>query len=212
MSATATRTTPATRTDLTVLVPAAAFAALTIAYVAANARTPHPDASGTDVLAYTTAHTGLIDTGALLLMLSAAPLVILTGLIQRLLSGPSILTIGGALAAGGLTFSALFTWTGARLTGSAAPDLARAVADLGYMSGGPAFAAGFGLLAVGIVIPALRQRKLPVWLVGIGLAIAAVAALSTLALVASGFGYLLPVVRFGGLLWLVTVAVFLSRR
>ncbi|MFE3190692.1 DUF4386 domain-containing protein [Nocardia sp. NPDC059240] len=212
MSTTATRTTPATRTDLTVLAPAAAFAALSIAYVAANARTPHPDASGVDVLAYTTAHTGLIDTGALLLMLSAAPLVILTGLIQRLLSGPSILTIGGALAAGGLTFSALFSWTGARLNASAAPDLARTIADLGYMSGGPAFAAGFGLLIVGIVIPALLQRKLPIWLIGIGLAIALAAALSTFALVASGFGYLLPVVRFGGLLWLVAVAVILSRR
>ncbi|GAB2544921.1 DUF4386 domain-containing protein [Nocardia heshunensis] len=212
MSTTAARTTPVTRTNLAVLAPAAAFAALTIAYVAANARTPHPDASGVDVLAYTTAHTGLIHVGALLLMLSAAPLVIVTGIIQNVLRGPSILTIGGALAAGGLTFSAVFGWAGSRLNGSAAPDLARTLADLGYLSGGPAFAGGFGLLAIGIAIPALLERKLPGWLIWCGLGIAVVAALSTLALVAAPFGFLLPVVRFGGLLWLVAVAVILSRR
>ncbi|MTE17058.1 DUF4386 domain-containing protein [Nocardia aurantiaca] len=206
MSTTIARTKPA------VLAPVTAFAALTIAYVAANARTPHPDASGQDVLAYTTAHAGLINAGALLLLLSAAPLAIAAGLIQRVLRGPSLTTIGAALAAGGLTFSALFAWTGGRLTDSAAPALARALADLGYLSGGPAYAAGFGLLALGIAIPAMLDRKLPAWLIWCGFGIAAVAALSTLALVISGFGFLLPVVRFAGSLWLIAVAVVLSRR
>ncbi|MVU75956.1 DUF4386 domain-containing protein [Nocardia sp. ET3-3] len=206
MSTTTARTSPA------VLAPVIAFAALTIAYVATSARTPHPDASGAEVLAYTTSHVGLIDAGALLMLLAAAPLAIAGGLIQRIMRGPTIVTIGAALAAGGLTLSALFDWTGARLTDSAGPALARTVADLGYMSGGPAFAAGFGLLALGIALPALLERNLPTWLIWSGLAIAAVAALSTLALVISGFGFLLPVVRFGGLLWLVAVAVVLNRR
>ncbi|MEV6100888.1 DUF4386 domain-containing protein [Nocardia sp. NPDC051981] len=206
MSTTIAGTNPA------VLAPVAAFAALTIGYVATNARTPHPDASGADVLAYTTAHAGLIDAGALLLVLSAAALAIAAGLIQRVLRGPSIATIGGALAAGELTFSALFSWAGGRLNDAAAPELARAIADLGFLSGGPAYAAGFGLLAVGIAIPALLERKLPTWLIWCGLAVAAAAALSTLALIVSGFTFLLPVVRFGGLLWLIAVAVVLSRR
>ncbi|AYF77464.1 DUF4386 domain-containing protein [Nocardia yunnanensis] len=206
----AVRTTP--RTNPVVLVPAVAFAALTLAYVAANARTPHPDASGADVLAYTTAHTGLIKVGAMLLMLSAAPLVITAGIIQRTLRGPAVLTIGATLAASALTFSALFSWAGARLNGSAAPDLARTLADLEFLSGGPAYAAGFGLLAAGLAIPALRERNLPRWLIWLGLVVAAVAALSTLGLIVSAFTFLLPVVRFGGLLWLVAVAVVLFRR
>ncbi|MEC3957011.1 DUF4386 domain-containing protein [Nocardia sp. CDC153] len=204
--------TTTVRTGPAVLAPVAAFAALTIAYVATNARTPHPDASGPDVLAYTTSHVGLINAGAVLIVLSAAPLAIAAGLMQRILRGPSITTIGAALAAGGLTFSGLFAWAGARLTDSAGPVLARTLADLGYLSGGPAYAAGFGLLVVGIVMSALPERNLPEWLIWCGVALAAVAALSTLALVVSGLGYLLPVVRFGGLLWLIGVAVVLSRR
>ncbi|WP_040805748.1 hypothetical protein [Nocardia concava] len=205
-------TTTTARTSPSVLAPAAAFAALTIAYVATNARTPHPDASGSDVLAYTSAHVGLIDAGALLLVLSAAPLAIAAGMIQRIQRGPTITTIGAALAAGGLTFGGLFAWAGARLSDSADPGLARTIADFAYLSGGPAYAAGFGLLAVGIVIPALLERNLPTWLIWSGVALVAVAALSTLALVASAFGFLLPVVRFGGLLWLIAVAAILSRR
>lgn len=194
------------------LAPAIAFAVLTVAYVATNARTPHPDASGADVLTYTTAHTGLINAGSALLLLSAAPLAILAGVIQRQLAGPALTAIGGALAAGALTLSALFSWAGARLPASAAPELARALADLGFLSGGPAYAAGFGLLVLGIVIPALPQQKLPSWLVWLGIAITVVAAVSALGLVASALTVLMPVVRFGGLLWLITTVVFLSRR
>lgn len=205
-------TVATTRTNAIVLAPVLAFAGLTIAYVAANAGTPHPDASGAAVLVYTTAHQGLINVGSFLLLLSAAPLVLATGLLQRALRTPVIAVMGGVLAAAALTLSALFSWAGGRLSGSAAPELARAVADLGYLTGGPAYAAGFGLLALGISIPVLLDRELPRWIAWFGLVITAAAALSTLALLADGFGFLLPVVRFGGLIWLIATAVVVSRR
>lgn len=200
------------RLNTAALFPTAAFAVLTIAYVALNAGTPHPDASGADVLAYTTAHHGVIDAGALLILLAGAPLALATALLQRLLQAPPIAVIGGALAAAALTLSALFAWTGARLPATAAPELARSLADMGYMTGGPAFAAGFGLLAVGISIPVLFGRNLPRWVGWFGLVIAAAAFVSGLALVATPFSFLLPVVRFGGLIWLVATAIAAARR
>lgn len=202
----------APRSRLLTLVPVLPFTGLTIAYVATNSATPHPDASGAAVLAYTTAHQDLIHLGTFLLLLSAAPLVLATGLLHRALRAPAIAVMGGALAASGLTLSALFSWTSARLPSSAAPESARAFADLAFLTGGPAYAAGFGLLALGLSIPVLMDTELPRWVGIFGLVIAVAAALSTLALVASGFTYLLPVVRFGGLIWLICTAVVVSRR
>ncbi|MET9489599.1 DUF4386 domain-containing protein [Nocardia sp. NPDC006630] len=212
MSTTTAARTSTNRINPAVLAPVLAFAGFTIAYVATNAGVPHPDASGADVLAYTTSHTDLINAGAVLMLLSATPLAIAGALLQRTLRAPAIAVVGAGLAAAALTLSALFAWAGGHLAGSSTPELARTIADMGYLTGGPAYSAGFGLLIIGISIPALLNRALPPVLVWIGFAIAAAAALSTLALIASGFGYLLPVVRFGGLLWLIATGVVLSRR
>lgn len=134
-------TAPATtRTRLPVLAATLAFAAFTVAYVAVNSGVPHPDAAGSAVLAYDTAHRTLIEVGAMLLLLSAAPLAVTAALLYRALAArmrgvPPIVMAGGLLASGALVVSALFGWAGARLTDTASPDLARVVADLGFVSG-----------------------------------------------------------------------------
>ncbi|MEU9017182.1 DUF4386 domain-containing protein [Actinomadura sp. NPDC048394] len=200
------------------LVPVLAFTALTIAYVVANRSTPHPDASGAEVLRYAQDHGTAIKAGTFLLLGSAFPLTVAAGVLYRRLRalgitapGSAITLAGGILAAGMLALSAMFGWAGGRLPADASPALARALADLSFLSGGPAYAATFALLVAGLSVTGLLARLLPRPMCWVGLAIALAGMAGTLTLVGSGFAYLVPVVRFGGLLWLIAAAVMMPR-
>jgi hypothetical protein len=200
------------------LAPVAAFAATTIAYAIVNRATPHPDASGAAVLQYAQAHKTAAEVGALLLMSSAVPLALGAAVLYRRLRalgitapGSAITLVGGVLTSVALAFCSCFAWTGAQLPADAPPALARALADLSFLSGGPLYAATFALLIAGISVTGLLARLLPRGVTWTGLPLAALGMLSLLTMVASGFAYLLPVVRFGGVIWLVFVAAYLPR-
>ncbi|RKE20895.1 DUF4386 domain-containing protein [Streptomyces sp. TLI_171] len=198
------------------LAPAVSAAALTVAYTVVNRATPHPDATGAEVLRYAQEHGAAARLGALLLLASAVPLALCAAVLYRRLRalgitapGSAITLAGGLLAASALGLSAAGGWAGGRLTPDAPPALARALADVSFLAGGPAFAAGFGLLAAGVSVSALLAGLLPRALCWAGLVVAAAGMLALLALVADGFMYLLPVVRFGGVVWLLFVAALL---
>jgi hypothetical protein len=193
--------------------PAVAFTVLTVVYVIVNRSTPHPDASGADVLRYLTAHSGTQKVGAFLILASAMPMVIVTAVLYRRLRGlgitapgSAIALIGGTLAAVALALSGLFGWAAARLGADAGPALARALADLSFVAGGPFYAAAFGLLVAGVAVPGLLARLLPPALAWTGLVIAVVGEVATLGLVVGALTFLVPIVRFGGLLWLLVTA------
>ncbi|MFC1429241.1 DUF4386 domain-containing protein [Streptacidiphilus sp. N1-3] len=213
-------TTPARRPQSgpPLLAPVLAYAVLTVGAVVANRSTPHPDASGAAVLQYAAAHGTAIKLGAFLLLGSAVPLAIAAAVLYRRLRalgitapGSAITLVGGVLAAVALTLSAMFAWTGGRLPADAGPALARALADLSFLAGGPAYAVGFALLIAGVSVTGLLAGLLPRTLAWIGLVFAAVGMLASLTLLGSGFSYLLPVVRFGGTVWLVFAAALLPR-
>ncbi|MBL7493036.1 DUF4386 domain-containing protein [Frankia sp. AgB1.9] len=200
------------------LAPVLAFTGLTIAYVVANRSTPHPDASGLEVLHYAGLHGTTIKVGAFLLFASAVPLAVTAAVLYRRLRalgitapGSAITLVGGVLASCTLTLSALFGWAGGRLPATADPALARALADLGFLAGGPGYAVMFALLIAGVSVTGLLAGLLPRAATWIGLLLAAVGMVSSLTLLGSGFGYLLPAVRFGGLIWLVAAAALLPR-
>ncbi|MEU6265485.1 DUF4386 domain-containing protein [Saccharopolyspora shandongensis] len=200
------------------LAPVLALAVLTIAYVVVNRTTPHPDASGLEVLNYVRDNGPSIKLGAFLLFASSVPLALTAAVLYRRLRalgitapGSAITLVGGVLAANALAFSAMFGWSSGRLPADAGPALARAVADLSFLAGGPAYSVMFALLVAGVSVPSLLAGLLPRAVSWAGLMIAAAGVLSTLALLIDGFAYLLPVVRFGGLLWLVVTAVLLPR-
>ncbi|MWA00218.1 DUF4386 domain-containing protein [Actinomadura sp. LD22] len=200
------------------LLPVLVFTALTIGYVAANRSTPHPDASGAEVLRYARDHGTAIKAGAFLLLGSAFPLTVATGVLYRRLRalgitapGSAITLAGGILAAGMLVLGAMFGWAGGRLPADASPALARALADLSFLSGGPAYAATFALLVAGLSVTGLLALLLPRPLCWAGLVIALAGMVGTLTLVGSGFAFLVPVVRFGGLLWLIAAAALMPR-
>ncbi|MFC9246755.1 DUF4386 domain-containing protein [Streptomyces sp. NPDC057136] len=190
------------------------FAVLTVSYVVVNRSTPHPDASGAEVLRHARTHASTVELGAFLLFASAVPLALAAAVLHRRLRalgsagpGAAITLVGGAVAASALTGSAMFAWSGGRLPENAGSALARTLADLSFLSGGPLYAVMFALLVAGVSLAGLLPRALT----GIGLALAAVGMVSTLTLLSDGFGYLLPVVRFGGLIWLVFAAALLPR-
>ncbi|MDR3084519.1 MAG: DUF4386 domain-containing protein [Streptomyces sp.] len=200
------------------LAPVLAHAALTAAYVVVNRSTPHPDASGLAVLRYARSHDTAITLGSFLLFASAVPLALCAAVLYRRLRalgitapGSAITLVGGVLASGALTASAMFAWSGGRLSGDAPAALARALADLSFLFGGPAYAVMYALFTAGISVTGLLAGLLPRAVTWTGLLLAAAGMLSTLTLLADGFAYLLPVVRFGGTVWLLFVASLLPR-
>jgi hypothetical protein len=200
------------------LAPVLAFAALTIGYVIANSSTPRPDATGRKVLEYARDNSTAIEAGSLLLLASAVPLALVAAVLYRRLRalgitapGSAITLVGGVLASAALSGSALFGWAGGRLPMDADPALARALADLSFLSGGVTYSATFAMLISGVSVTGLMARLLPRALTWAGLVLAAAGMVSLLSLVADPFNFLLPVVRFGGLIWLILAAVLLPR-
>lgn len=154
-------------------------------------------------------------------MAAAAPLAVWTAAashrLRRLTPGvaaPFITMVGGLLAAGSLLASGLVAWTAAQAAGLGDAALARALSTLSFGFGGAGFALGSALLLAGVAMPVLILPLVPRWLGIAGLVIAAVGVISILSLLAPALGVLLPVIRFGGMLFLVTVSVALpvSRR
>lgn len=125
--------------------------------------------------------------------------------------GPAIGFFGGITASAFLMLSALLVWVLSRQEITADQTLTQALAFLAFMTGGVAYIVGVGLLVAGIAVPALILRFVPRWLAWSGLVIAALSELSFLSMALEPFQFLLPIGRFGGLLWLVAVGFLLPR-
>ncbi|MEU3692256.1 DUF4386 domain-containing protein [Streptomyces narbonensis] len=212
---------PRPRGAVALLTVSLSFAVLTAAYVVTNRDTPQPDAPGGDILSrYVRDHGTAIDLGAFLLLVTGVLLVPVAAVLSRLVrrgqgqdQGAAAATVlaGGVLAGGALASSAALTWTLGRLPEQAPPALARALADLSFLSGGLGYAVSFAFLAGGACLAARRSGLLPRACATTGLVVAAAGLAATLSLLALDFAYLLPVVRFGGTAWLVWAAVALVR-
>ncbi|MFE5711511.1 DUF4386 domain-containing protein [Streptomyces sp. NPDC056501] len=199
------------------------YAALTAAYVVTNRATPQPDTPGGEILsAYVRDNGTTISLGAFLLLVAAVLLVPLAATLAPLVrrgqgqghghgAAAAAVLAGGVLAGGALASSAALTWTLGRLPQEAPAALARALADLSFLAGGLGYAVSFALLAGGTGLAARRSGLLTRACATTGLVVAAAGLAATLTLLSLDFGYLLPVVRFGGTAWLVWAAVALFR-
>jgi hypothetical protein len=194
------------------LIPAIVMAVFTAAAVAIGATAARYNSA--DLLAYTQTHhvqlllLGTLDFG------TSLPLLIWSATVYRRLHrlgvtapGTAIAYGGGLLAAASLAVSGLLTWTTAQADESAA--VVRALTALGFAAGGPGFVVPFAMLIAGVAVPALILRLLPAALAWAGLIIAALGALATFALLTPAVDFLLPIGRFGGLIWLIAVSVTL---
>lgn len=207
------------------VLPAAAFVLLTLGSVlgttlaTSGAHFPSPYAPAGTLRAYVSGHHNALVIGALLQFGSAIPLAVFTAsAVARLhhlgvrAAGVTIAQVGGVLAAGSLLLSAGCQWALAQPGSLDSLPVARALQNLTFLTGGPGYIATFGLLLAGICITSAFANLLPRWVTGLGLALAVIAEVATLTLVASSLAVLLPVVRFGGLIWLIAAGSFLPRQ
>jgi hypothetical protein len=120
--------------------------------------------------------------------------------------GSAIALAGGVLASAMAAMSGLVTWVASRVDGE--PEVAAALRDLTFATGGPGFVAFFGLLIAGVSVPMLVLRiQRPVAI--FGLVVAGCAEVSTLVLVTMSLAVTLPIGRFGGLIWLILASLML---
>jgi len=198
------------------LLPAAAFAVLTIAATATGVGVPQPGAAPAVIAAYVAGHSGLLDVQATLLFASAVPLAIWAAVAFRRLRrlgvtapGPLIGYAAGLLAAASLTASAVTTWTLAHAGRD--PAVADALRTLAFAAGAAGFVVPLGLLLAGIAVPTLLRRLAPSPLGWAGLVIAVTGLLATLTLLTPALDPLLAIGRFGGLLWIIAASLTLHR-
>jgi hypothetical protein len=125
--------------------------------------------------------------------------------------GPAIGFFGGITASVFLMLSAAVGWVLSRPEITTDVTLTHALSFLAFITGGVAYVVGLGLLVAGIAVPALILHFVPRWLAWAGLVIAALSELSFLSMVIEPLQFLLPVGRFGGLLWLVAVGFLLPQ-
>jgi hypothetical protein len=153
---------------------------------------------------------------AFLALCSAIPLGVFTAAASSRLqflgmkvAGIHIALFGGLAASVALATSAFAQWALSQPGVADAGGAARALHLFAFAAGGPGFAVPFGLLLAGVALVGGLQRFLPRWLMGSGLALAAIAELSVLALVWRPAVLLLPVARFAGLLWIIAAGAVL---
>ncbi|RJQ84100.1 DUF4386 domain-containing protein [Amycolatopsis panacis] len=200
------------------LAPALAFGVLTIASAVLGATGTRPDSTAAEVSAYDLGHRGLLDLLAFTVFGASIPLAIWAATVyrrQRKLGvtapGAAIGLAGGVLAAAALAISGLATWTAAQTADAGAPALSRALTSFAFATGGPGFVVPLALLIAGLAVPALFLGLLPRWVSIAGLVIASAAVLATFSLLTPALYPLIPIGRFGGVIWLVLAGVLLPR-
>ncbi len=177
-----------------------------------------PFAAEGQVAAYFQQNVAATRLGGMLQFGSAVPLGIYAATVHarqlRLgvrVPGPAIGLFGGVSAAIFLMLSGSVTWLLSRPEITTDATLIHALAFLAFITGGVGFVVGIGLLVAGLAVPALILRFVPRWLAWTGLVIAALSELSFLSMAIEPLQFLLPIGRFGGLLWLVVAGFLLPR-
>lgn len=179
---------------------------------------PSPLDGGQTLQSYVASHPEALRWAALFQFAASIPLAVLTASVVARLqalgvraAGPMIALVGGVLASAAMALSACGQWMLSRMPADAPLPLLHAVHDLVFIAGGPWQVVAFGLLLAGVAVSAAFHRLLPrpVWVTGVALAV--VCELATLTFAITAAAYLLPVGRFGGIVWLVVAAVQLPR-
>lgn len=201
-------------------VSAALFVAgLVVRMALSGQRYPSPFEGGEALAAvYLAEHPEALRAAALFHFASSVPLAVFSASVVARLhalgvraAGPLIALVGGVLASASLALSGCAQWVLARVAQDAPPELARSLHELVFLTAGPWHVVALGLLLAGIAVSAGFYRLLPPVMWVIGVVLAAICELTTLVLVSESAAYLLPVGRFGGLIWLIAAGFVLPR-
>jgi hypothetical protein len=120
-------------------------------------------------------------------------------------AGASIALFGGFATAFTMLVSSAILWALARPGVAQDRTLVQALYWLDQALGGSGFSVPFGVLILGISIPAAFLKLLPKWMVAFGVALGVIGELSWLNLITPKALFLVPLTRFPGFVWLIAV-------
>jgi hypothetical protein len=126
-------------------------------------------------------------------------------------AGTNIALLGGLMATLALILSGIVGWVLSVPEVTASAQMAKAIFFLCFLFGGTVFAVGFGLLTAGVSVTSYFMRLLPRWLVALGMLLAVTGELSSLSLIVYPANFFIPITRYLGLIWMVSVAVALTK-
>ena len=211
-------TVPTRNAGAHMLPPAIAYAVLAIC----NVVVPQvlagltPWSSDAHLLEYFANHVAAARAQAFLTVGASVPFGVVTAIaVSRIrtlgfeVPGRMISLVGGTVAAAMLALSGLiqFTLTGSGIASS--PPVLRAFYALSTATGGQGFVIFEVLLLAGISVIGLLGGALRPVLAWFGLVVAAVSELATLSIAFPALNFLLPVGRFGSLVWILAIAFLL---
>jgi hypothetical protein len=126
-------------------------------------------------------------------------------------AGTNIALLGGLTATIALLLSGIVGWVLSVPEVSASAPVVKAIDFLNFLLGGAVYAIGFGLLAAGVSVTSHFMRLLPRWIVALGILIALTGELSWFSLIAYPANFFIPITRFVGFIWMLSVAVALTK-
>ncbi len=126
-------------------------------------------------------------------------------------AGTNIALLGGLIATIALLLSGAVGWILSVPEVLDSAQVMKAIVFLNFLLGGTVFAVGFGLLAAGVSVTSYFMRLVPRWMVAVGMLVAIAGELSSFSLIAYPANFFIPITRFGGFIWMVSVAVGLTK-
>jgi hypothetical protein len=126
-------------------------------------------------------------------------------------AGTNIALLGGLTVTIALLLSGIVGWVLSVPDVSASAPVMKAIVFLNFLLGGVVYAVGFGLLAAGVSVTSYFMRLLPRWLVALGMLVAFAGELSSISLIAYPANFFIPITRFAGFIWMLSVAVALTK-
>ncbi|MDT4920249.1 MAG: hypothetical protein QOI15_1151 [Pseudonocardiales bacterium] len=219
-----TQTAPAStrtrrdRNHIPLLPPTAAYVALTVLGLMLPALLAgvRPWSSDHALLAFFQHHTGAAHASAFFMLAAAVPFSIFTAVATTRLRtlgldvpGRIIAQVGGTLATAMLAFAGVATLAATQAHVAESDAAVRVLYGLSFAAGGPAFVIFSGLLVLGVSLTGLIGRVLPPQVGWFGVGVALVSELAALAALSDRLDVLLPIGRFGGLVWMIATAATL---
>ena len=126
-------------------------------------------------------------------------------------AGTNITLLGGLTATMALILSGITGWVLSVPEVSASAQLAKAIFFLCFLLGGAVYSVGFGLLAAGVSVTSYFMRLIPRWMVVLGMLLAITGELSSLSLISYPANFFIPITRYLGLIWMVSIALALTK-
>ena len=126
-------------------------------------------------------------------------------------AGTNIALLGGLIATIALILSGSVGWILSLPDVLASAPVVKAISFLNFLLGGVVFAVGFGLLSAGVSVTSHFMRLLPRWMVVLGILVGITGELSSFSLIAFPANFFIPITRYLGIIWMLSVAVALTK-